>query len=230
MTKVVSTQLPKPAHSEDQTGLAKTDRLRAGTARCRGNSAALPALIEGGTLRSLILAASAAASLAAAAIALGASTEPASAGPPWGPETPPFNIEVILHDISGGDGFGHVKFRQPNDDVRVISLDTWVRDLQPNHAYLLQRQVDLEADEDCADSSLSPWLTLGEGFALPPTPITTDDRGTGEAALFRDLDPPGPLAGPPPGMPFDIRFRVVDAVNPLQPVLQSECRVFTVTL
>ena len=180
-------------------------------------------------MRSLILAASAAASLAAAAIALGASAGPASAGPPWGPETPPFNLEVILHDVSGGDGFGHVKFRQPNDDLRVITLDTWVRDLQPNHAYLLQRQVDLEADGDCADSSLSPWLTLGEGFALPPTPITTDDGGTGEAALFRDLDPAGPATGPPPGMRFDIHFRVVDAVT-LVPVLQSECYVFTVSL
>ena len=176
-------------------------------------------------MRSLILLACGVAALAAGAVASGA-----SAGPPWGPETPPFNLEVILHDVTGGNGFGHVKFRQPNDDARVIYLDTWVRDLQPNHAYLLQRQVDLEADADCADPSLSSWLTLGEGFALPPTPITTDDRGTGTVALFRDLDPPGPTSGPPPGVPFDIHFRVVDAVNPLEPLLQSECYVFTVSL
>ena len=137
-------------------------------------------------MRWLVLLAGGVAALAAAAVSFGA-----SAGPPWGPETPPFNLQVILHDVAGGNGFGHVKFRQPNDDARVIYLDTWVRDLQPNHAYLLQRQVDLEADGDCADASLSSWLTLGEGFALPPTPITTDGRGTGKAALFRDLDPPG---------------------------------------
>jgi hypothetical protein len=176
-------------------------------------------------MRSLVLLAGCIAALAAAAASFGA-----SAGAPSGPETPPFNLQVILHDVTGGSGFGHVKFRQPNDDARVIYLDTWVRDLQPNHAYLLQRQVDLVADGDCADPSLSSWLTLGEGFALPPTPITTDGRGTGKAALFRDLDPPGPPTGPPPGTAFDIHFRVVDATNPLAPVLQSECYVFTVSL
>jgi hypothetical protein len=176
-------------------------------------------------MRSLVLLAAGVAALALVPASVGA-----SAGPPWGPETPSFNLEVILRDVTGSNGFGHVKFRQPNDDARVIYLDTWVRDLKPNHAYLLQRQVDLEADRDCADPSLSSWLTLSEGFALPPTPITTDDRGTAKAALFRDLDPPGPMTGPPPAMQFDIRFRVVDSVNPLEPVLQSDCYVFTVSL
>jgi len=176
-------------------------------------------------MRSLVLLAVGVAALAAAAGSFGA-----SAGQPWGPETPRFNLEAILRDVSGGNGFGHVTFRQPNDEARVIYLDTWVRGLQPNHAYLLQRQVDLTADGDCVDSSLSPWLTLGEGFALPPTPVTTDDRGTGKAALFRDLDPPGPMTGPPPGTPFDIHFRVVDALNLSAAVLQSECYVFTVSL
>jgi hypothetical protein len=55
--------------------------------------------------------------------------------PPWGPETPNFNLQVIL----GGEGFGLVKFRQPNDDDLVIYLDVWVRDLEPNTSYLLQR-------------------------------------------------------------------------------------------
>jgi hypothetical protein len=31
-------------------------------------------------------------------------------------------------------------------------------------------------------------------------------------------------------MRFDIHFRVVDAVNPLEPVLQSECYVFAVSV
>src|SRR6266550_6491318 len=57
----------------------------------------------------------------------------------WGPETPPFNDEVILRDATGNGGFGHVKFRQPNDADRIVNLDTWVRDLAPNAAYRLQR-------------------------------------------------------------------------------------------
>jgi hypothetical protein len=165
----------------------------------------------------------AAAALAASVFAVGA-----NAGPPWGPETPAFNLEVVLRDVTGDQGFGHVKFRQPNDDARIIYLDTWVRDLEPNHQYLLQRQVDGDPDRDCNDAaSLSSWLTLGEGFGV--TPITTDDRGTGRAELFRDLDPPGPPSGPPPGTRFDIHFRVVDAAT-LTPVLQSGCYVFTVSL
>jgi hypothetical protein len=157
--------------------------------------------------------------LAAAVLAFGA-----KAGPPWGPETPPFNLEVILRDVTGGQGFGHVKFRQPNDDARIIFLDTWVRDLEPNHNYLLQRAVDTVLDGNCTSSA---WLTLGEGFVV--TPITTDDRGTGRAALFRDLDPPGPATGPLPGTSIDIHFRVIDAVT-LAPVLQSDCYRFTVSL
>src|SRR5919198_3800158 len=159
------------------------------------------------------------AALAASVFAFGAKGEPA-----WGPETPPFNLEAILRDVSGGDGFGHVKFRQPNDANRIIYLDTWVRDLAPNHSYLLQRAVDTVLDGNCTSTG---WLTLGNG--LMPHAIVTDDRGTGRAALFRDLDPPGPATGPPPGTQFDIHFRVIDAVS-LAPVLQSGCYRFTVSL
>src|SRR3989449_783467 len=60
----------------------------------------------------------------------------------WGPETPPFNNEIILRDVTGNGGFGHVKFRQPNDADRIVYLDTWVRDLQPNTGYQLQRATD----------------------------------------------------------------------------------------
>ena len=47
----------------------------------------------------------------------------------WGPETPPFNDEIILRDVTGAGGFGHVAFRQPKDADRIVYLDTWVRDL-----------------------------------------------------------------------------------------------------
>ena len=154
------------------------------------------------------------AALAAAFFAFGA-----EAGPPWGPETPPFNIEVILRDVTGGRGFGHVKFRQPNDTEKIVYLDTWVRDLAPDHAYRLQRAVDTTLDGSCTRVE-TDWLTLGKG--LVPQVITTDDQGTARAHLFRDL------AAVPTGKQFDINFRVIDAVSSA-PVLESGCYRFTVS-
>jgi hypothetical protein len=155
------------------------------------------------------------AALAASVFAFGA-----EAGPPWGPETPPFNVEVILRDVGDGPGFGHVKFRQPNDADTTIYLDTWVRDLAPNHSYRLQRAVDgiNNVDGTCASNS---WLTLGRGLALPPQAITTDERGTGRELLWRTV----PSS---PGSRFDIHFRVIDAATS-EPVLQSACYQFSVS-
>lgn len=143
-----------------------------------------------------------------------------SAGPgisasSWGPETPPFNNEIILRDVTGGRGFGHVKFRQPNDDNLTVHLDTWVRDLAPNASYRLQRAVDTNINDDCTSTA---WLTLGMGAT--PQAIVTDDRGTGRAALFRTLT--SPL-----GAEFDIHFRVIDAAGAV--VLESACYQFVVT-
>ena len=132
----------------------------------------------------------------------------------WGPETPHFNLEVIL----GGEGFGHVKFRQPNDADQIVYLDTWVRGLAPNTSYLLQRAVDTTLDGNCTSTS---WLTLGKGAA--PQAITTDERGTGREALFRSL------ATFPVGSRFDIHFRVIDAATSA-PVLESGCYEFTISL
>ena len=135
-------------------------------------------------------------------------------GVAWGPETPNFNLEVILR----GKAFGHVKFRQPNDDEKVVYLDTWVRGLAPNRSYLLQRAVDTTIDDNCTSSA---WLTLGKGAA--PQSIDTDDRGTGRAELFRSL------AAFPEGAAFDIHFRVIDAITSAV-VLQSGCYQFRVSL
>src|SRR5206468_11123004 len=71
----------------------------------------------------------------------------------WGPETPNFNLEVVLR----GDGFGLVKFRQPNDDALIVNLDIWVRDLEPNTVYVLQRAVDRTLDGVCPTVG---WLPL----------------------------------------------------------------------
>ena len=138
----------------------------------------------------------------------------ARAAASWGPETPNFNLEVILR----GDGFGHVKFRQPNDADAIVYLDTWVRGLAANTEYSLQRAVDAVVDDDCTSTA---WLTLGKG--LQPQSILTDGRGTGRAELFRNL------AAFPPGSGFDIHFRVVNAQTQAV-VLQSECYQFRISL
>jgi hypothetical protein len=129
---------------------------------------------------------------------------------------PTFNLEVILR---GEDGrLGHVKFRQDVDPSKIITLDTWVRDLEPNHQYLLQRAVDAAnvVDGDCTSTS---WLTLGRG--LTPQSILTDDNGTGSEELWRDVSM---VAS---GTAFDIHFRIVDA-STMAVVLTSDCYQYTV--
>jgi len=135
----------------------------------------------------------------------------------WGPESPPFNDEIILQDVSDGPAFGHVKFRQPNDGDRIVYLDTWVRDLKPNTTYQLQRATDTAVNDDCLGTN---WLTLGRGTT--PQAITTDDRGTGRESLFRNL---GTTAV---GTAFDIHFRVIEQATG-GVVLESACYQFVVT-
>lgn len=135
----------------------------------------------------------------------------------WGPETPPFNLEAVLRAPDGQDGFGLVKFRQPNDADRIVYLDVWVRDLAPNATYQLQRATDTAIDDVCTGTN---WLTLGQGTTAQA--IATDDRGTGRAALFRNL------AAFAVGATFDIQFRVIEALSG-DVVLTSGCYQFTVT-
>lgn len=143
---------------------------------------------------------------------LGTGSATAQSAQSWGPETPNFNLEIILR----GEGFGHVKFRQPNDDLLTIYLDTWVRDLAPNTSYLLQRAVDANVDNDCTSTT---WLTLGKG--LQPQSITTDDKGTGREELFRTV-------ASAVGSEFDIHFRVINQLTSAV-VLTSECYQFTIS-
>ena len=131
-------------------------------------------------------------------------------------KTPPFNIEVILR--GEGNRFGNIKFRQDNDVAKIIILDTWVRDLEPNHEYLLQRAVDPinVVDGSCTSTS---WLTLGKG--LTPQSILTDDTGTAREELWRDVSVVAT------GSKFDIHFQVIDAVS-LAVVLDSDCYKYVV--
>jgi hypothetical protein len=140
-------------------------------------------------------------------------SERTAATPPWGPESPPFNIQVVLR----GEGFGLVKFRQPNDDAMIVHLDTWVRDLAPQTAYVLQRAADPTPDDNCTSTG---WLTLGKGAT--PQPLVTDASGTAREELFRDL------SAFPVGSRFDIHFRVIRQDNSAV-ALTSECYQFTIT-
>lgn len=135
------------------------------------------------------------------------------ANPPWGPETPHFNLEVVLR----GEGFGLVRFRQPNDDTRIVYLDVWVRDVAPNTSYLLQRAVDTNVDDNCTSTV---WLTLGKGPV--PQSITTDETGSGREELFRSV------AAFPVGSEFDIHFRVIEEATS-NVVLTSACYQFTIS-
>jgi hypothetical protein len=157
--------------------------------------------------------------LFAAVVALsvvGAASAQADTGPPWGPESPNFNLEAILRPAADGpdQGFGLVKFRQPNDANTIIYLDVWVRDLLPNHTYYVQRAVDTTVDDVCTGSN---WTmpTLGT--------ITTDDGGTGRAALSRSI--PGSLLG----REFDIHFRIAETETATSGVLESACYQYTVS-
>jgi hypothetical protein len=142
-----------------------------------------------------------------------------SGSPSWGPATPNFNLQVVLRPVEGAPdgGFGLVKFRQPKDADKIVYLDVWVRNLAPNHSYSLQRAVDTNVNDDCTGTS---WLTLGQG--LVPKAITTDEKGTGRADLFRNL------AAIPLGAEFDIHFRVIDTVTSAV-VLESACYQYRVS-
>lgn len=141
-----------------------------------------------------------------------------SAGPSWDPAKPKFNLNIVLRDVTGGRGFGLVKFRQPKDADKIVYLDTWVRKLAPNHSYALQRAVDTVVDDNCTSTA---WLTLGKG--LVPQAITTDENGTSREQLFRDL------AAVPEGSQFDIYFRVIDDATAAV-VLESGCYQYTVRM
>jgi len=127
-------------------------------------------------------------------------------------DKPNFNLEVILRAPDGASGFGHVKFRQDNDDAERIDLGVWVRDLAPNAHYRLQRAVDTVVDDNCTSEA---WLTLGEGTT--PQDVITDDQGTAKQDLFR-------VIASPRGTAFDIHFRVLNAAG--EAVLASDCYQF----
>jgi hypothetical protein len=134
---------------------------------------------------------------------------------------PFYNLDVTLLPATtktdlGEHAAGFLKFRQDPDTARIITLETWVFNLLPNHSYSLQRAVDPITSPDCTSTT---WLTLGKG--LVPQTINTDARGNGHEDLFRDL------TGVTRGLQFRIHFQIVDATT-LETVLTSDCTQFTV--
>ena len=119
-----------------------------------------------------------------------------------------YNLNVIL---TGGKSFGFIQFTQ--SAAKIITLDTKVTRLAPNHEYLLQRAVDAinVVDGNCTSTA---WLTLGKG--LTPQSIVTDADGNGEELLWRDVSS---IAS---GSKFDIHFQIIDAAT-MDVVLTSDC-------
>jgi hypothetical protein len=130
---------------------------------------------------------------------------------------PLYDLDVPLKSAGKSSGAGFMKFRQNPDTARVITLDTWVTKLLPNHAYVLQRAVNPVTD--ITGCSSTAWLTLGEG--LQPKSILTNSHGNGNANLWRDI------SSVARGTAFHIHFQVVDAAT-LSPVLTSDCYDYTV--
>ncbi len=133
------------------------------------------------------------------------------------PKNGPYDLDVVLRGQDKNIGStGIVKFRQDPDTARIITLDTRVANLEPNHSYLLQRAVNPITDNSCTSTA---WLTLGKG--LQPQAINTDAHGNGEANLWRDV------TAIPRGTSFRIHFQVVDSTS-LTPVLTSSCYEYTI--
>ena len=134
--------------------------------------------------------------------------------------TAPYNLNVIptqgmsMHGLIG-KSLGFLKFRQ-KDTTHVISLDTWLFDLEPNHSYLLQRAVNPITDSSCSSTA---WLTLGLG--LTPQAIHTDKFGFGYEPLYRNV------SSIPSGTQFRIHFQIVDSATKAT-VLTSDCFSYTV--
>lgn len=131
-----------------------------------------------------------------------------------------FDLDVTFHTENLKDqsnkGFGFLKFRQDPDTARIITLDTYVFNLMPNHSYLLQRAANPFSDPTCTNAS---WLTLGKGLVAQD--IETDNKGDGHETLFRNV------TAVPRGSDFHIDFQIIDAVT-MAPVLSSDCYEYIV--
>ena len=56
----------------------------------------------------------------------------------------PYNLDVELY--GQGNEKGDIKFRQDPDPAKIVTLNTKIQHLLPNHEYKLQRAVDVIID------------------------------------------------------------------------------------
>jgi hypothetical protein len=138
-----------------------------------------------------------------------------------GANLPPYyNLDVALSSgspkSSPGSSSGFIKFRQNPDTARIVTLETWVYHLEPNHAYILQRAVNPITDSNCSSTA---WLSLGLGTT--PQSIITDANGNAHENLFRNLTAIARETQ------FRIHFQIIDSIT-ATPVLFSDCTQFTV--
>ena len=146
---------------------------------------------------------------------------------PTTPPTPKSNRATL--DVGGtkthsitlvavlGSGAGAVNVTPTAEDQGTFHVQgqVHIRDAAPNTTYLVQRAPDLNvADPSCT----GPWIS----FPLPnPGPIvtlTTSPAGAG-AAHF-ELGVGGAFTS---GTPFNVRFRVIDAVQNPTSILMTDC-------
>ena len=131
------------------------------------------------------------------------------------PGGPNYNLNVWLVGDKRGE-LGFIAFRQRENESQMIHLDTYIRGLEPNTAYILQRAVDTTLDGNCTSTT---WLTLGKG--LDPQSIVTNKWGVGHEELFRSV------AAIPVGSTFDIHFQILKE-STAEVVLTSDCYQYTV--
>src|ERR1017187_8153923 len=60
---------------------------------------------------------------------------------------PAYNLDVFLGSpVKNSPGSGFIEFRQNPDSAGIVTLDTRISHLEPNHSYVLERAVNPIAD------------------------------------------------------------------------------------
>lgn len=149
---------------------------------------------------------------------------------PDAPTTPPtLKSDWVRLDVGGtkthgialvavlGSGTGAVNVTPTAEDQGTFHVQgqVHIRDAAPNTTYLVQRAPDLNvADPSCT----GPWISFPFPNAGPDVTLTTSSAGAG-AAHF-ELGVGGAFTS---GTPFNVRFRVIDAVQNPTSILMTDC-------
>ena len=116
-----------------------------------------------------------------------------------------------------GSGTGAVNVTPTAEDQGTFHVQgqVHIRDAAPNTTYLVQRAPDLNvADPSCT----GPWISFPRPNPGPLVTLTTSPAGAG-AAHF-ELSVGGAFTS---GTPFNVRFRVIDALENPTSILMSNC-------